>query len=262
MRTVARRWTEGSARKAASAGLHSYSSPRQLFGVCSSARGLRRPSKLSQCGWASPPSLSGGEPNAAATPFLTKPWMPAGLGRKRWPWPCNRRNSNVAASCLAASRTLLGARGLPACTTENPGSRSRWLSSHSTAVPTAPSGASSGAPAKRQAQDIAASAKPSSAGVPRSLPSRVPCTMARPSALVPPKAKTCASRRPARGLARVTEAGCTCLAVSGTSTGGCGGISGRPAAPTRWRTIFRVRPGVKRSFAKLTGFPSPRPRAA
>mmetsp|Transcript_14460 Transcript_14460/g.45456 ORF Transcript_14460/g.45456 Transcript_14460/m.45456 type:complete len:523 (+) Transcript_14460:324-1892(+) len=251
-RTVARRWTEASARYAASNGLYSYSSPCQLFGACST---LSSPSTFIHCGWDS----SNGEPKAAMTPFLTNPLTPAGLRMKRWPLTCIRRSSRVAASRRAASTTFFGARGLPATMTENEGSRSRWLRSHSTAAATAPSSESSGASAKRHAQDMTASEKASSSGAPRSLPSRVPAARVRASACEPPKAVTCASRSAARGLASVTDAGCTCPTLSGISTGGCGGNP--PESTTRLRTIFFVRPGVSMSFASFTGFSSPRPSA-
>mmetsp|Transcript_167154 Transcript_167154/g.406270 ORF Transcript_167154/g.406270 Transcript_167154/m.406270 type:complete len:271 (-) Transcript_167154:235-1047(-) len=144
--------------------------------------------------------------------------------------------------------------------TEKFGSLSRWLRSHSTAVATAPSSESSAVSANRHAQAITVSEKLSSAGVPRSLPRRVLVEISRPSASVPPKTVTCALRSAARGPASVTDAGCTCRTVSGISTGGWGGNPPSPAR--RLFTIFFVRPGVRMSFANLTGFPSPRPRAA
>mmetsp|Transcript_39407 Transcript_39407/g.122228 ORF Transcript_39407/g.122228 Transcript_39407/m.122228 type:complete len:468 (-) Transcript_39407:157-1560(-) len=256
MRTVARRSTEGSCRKASSSSLRAYSSPCQLFGACSPTTGAPWNIRIHAGGSAA----SNGEPKAAVTPVLTKPLTPAGLRRNRWPLVCMRRSSRLAASRAAASTTFLGARGLPATKTEKAGSTSRWPRSHSTAEAMLRPSLSSGASAKRHAQDMTLSANCSSSGAPRSLPRRVPPASARPRSSEPPKAAICAMRRAASGPASVTASGWLCRTVSGTSTGGCGGKAAPPARS--WRTIFFVSPGPRASLARASGLPSPRPTAA
>mmetsp|Transcript_89909 Transcript_89909/g.200965 ORF Transcript_89909/g.200965 Transcript_89909/m.200965 type:complete len:369 (+) Transcript_89909:342-1448(+) len=257
MRTVALRCTEGSAMKASSARLRSYSSPCQLFGT-SVCEGADKPSTFNHCGV----EVSKGEPKGASTPLFTKPLMPPGLLIKRWPLACKRLSSKLAALRRAAATTFLGARGLPATTTEKAGSLAPSLNNQSTASCMSAASTSSGASSKRQAHPMTLVANSSSSGVPKSLPRRVSPPITRPKAAEPPRAATCAARSAASGPCCVTDAGCVCLTSSGSSTGGGSGKPAKSDTLKKFATIFLVSPGVRRSLAAATGFTSPAPTAA